>query len=140
MRRALFWAHLAFGLVGGLVILVLCLTGALLTYHKQITAWVDRDVRRLAAPVDGPVSLERLVARVQSERPGAPVTAVTVYADPAEASVLALGRAGVLFMRSRPRAKCSARARGERVRSSARSRTGIAGWPPAATGERRGGR
>ena len=35
---------------------------------------------------------------MQRERPGAPATAVTVYADPAEASVVALGRAGIVYV------------------------------------------
>ena len=98
VRRVFFWAHLALGVVGGIVILVLCLTGALLTYQKQIVGWVDRDLRRVEAPAAAPVSLERLVEATQRERPGPPATAVTVYADPAEAAVVALGRAGLVYV------------------------------------------
>ncbi len=44
MRRFLFWPHLVAGVLAGLVILLMCVTGVLLTYEKQLLAWADRAV------------------------------------------------------------------------------------------------
>ena len=98
IRRAVFWTHLLLGVVGGVVILVLSVTGALLAFQRQITAFAERDVRRLATPAAAPVSLERLVERVQSERPAAAPTSVTIQADPREAAAVVLARVGVVYV------------------------------------------
>ncbi|MCM3879373.1 MAG: PepSY domain-containing protein [Vicinamibacterales bacterium] len=41
LRPILFWLHLTCGVVAGVVILTMSVTGALLTYQRQITAWSD---------------------------------------------------------------------------------------------------
>ena len=41
LRSIVFWLHLACGVVAGTVILIMSVTGALLTYQRQITAWAD---------------------------------------------------------------------------------------------------
>ena len=41
IRTFLFWLHLACGVVAGTVSLIMSVTGALLTYQRQITAWAD---------------------------------------------------------------------------------------------------
>jgi uncharacterized iron-regulated membrane protein len=40
-RTVLFWCHLSVGVLGGVVVLVMSVTGVLLTYQRQITAWAD---------------------------------------------------------------------------------------------------
>jgi len=50
IRTTLFWAHLVIGLVAGLVVAILCVTGALLAFEKQITDWAERDARALPPP------------------------------------------------------------------------------------------
>ena len=41
VRPIVFWTHLAAGVVAGVVVLVMSLTGTALTYQKQMTAWAD---------------------------------------------------------------------------------------------------
>ena len=41
-RKILFWSHLVCGVSAGLVILMMSFTGVLLTYERQILAWVER--------------------------------------------------------------------------------------------------
>ncbi len=41
LRSFLFWSHLAAGLVAGAVVLIMSVTGVLLTYQKQMTLWAD---------------------------------------------------------------------------------------------------
>lgn len=43
-KRIIFWSHLAVGLVTGLVIFTLALTGVFLTYETQIKSWFDPSV------------------------------------------------------------------------------------------------
>ena len=45
LRRVLFWAHLTAGVCAGLVILIMSVTGVLLTYEKQLIEWSDRMYR-----------------------------------------------------------------------------------------------
>ena len=47
IRKAIFWAHLAAGIITGLVVLTLCLTGALLAFERQIVNIAERDARAL---------------------------------------------------------------------------------------------
>jgi uncharacterized iron-regulated membrane protein len=49
ISQALFWLHLALGVLAGLVVLVLSATGAVLVLQRPITSLVDRDVRRLSS-------------------------------------------------------------------------------------------
>ena len=42
MRKVLFWMHLTTGVVCGIVILIMCVTGASLAFEKQINAWLER--------------------------------------------------------------------------------------------------
>jgi|GEM_PF-2469048 len=41
IRKGLFWLHLIAGVAAGVVILVMSVTGVLLTYERQILAWED---------------------------------------------------------------------------------------------------
>lgn len=40
-RKVIFWCHLLTGVTAGIVILIMSVTGVLLTYEKQITSWAD---------------------------------------------------------------------------------------------------
>jgi uncharacterized iron-regulated membrane protein len=40
-RKILFWCHLFCGVVAGIVILTMSITGLLLTYEKQFLFWAD---------------------------------------------------------------------------------------------------
>ena len=51
-RKILFWCHLLAGVTAGMIVLVMSVTGVLLTYEKQMTNWADKRAYRaaLAAP------------------------------------------------------------------------------------------
>src|SRR5262245_10479635 len=52
LRRVFFWLHLVAGVGAGAVILVMSVTGLLLTYEKQILAWADRGSNEPSVPAD----------------------------------------------------------------------------------------
>jgi uncharacterized iron-regulated membrane protein len=45
LRTLLFWPHLIAGVVAGTVILVMSVTGVLLTYERQLIEWSNSDYR-----------------------------------------------------------------------------------------------
>ena len=113
-RKILFWCHLMTAISVALVVLVMSVTGVLLTYEKQMLAWADARAVRVPAPAPGtprlPVdALMQRVARVESGTPTtvtwlagetAPVRVAfgrekTVYVDPYSGAVLGHGARGM---------------------------------------------
>ncbi len=42
VRSTIFWIHLVCGVAAGLVVLMMSVTGVILTYERQVGAWADR--------------------------------------------------------------------------------------------------
>ena len=82
LRRIIFWLHLPVGVIAGLVILNMCVTGVLLTYEKQIISWTDTRGYRSAPPSGESTHLpvETLLTKAREAR-GANPTAVTLKSD-----------------------------------------------------------
>jgi uncharacterized iron-regulated membrane protein len=80
VRPTLFWLHLVAGVAAGVAVLVMSVTGALLTYQRQVTAWAGGSVEAPAGATR--LALDTLVARVRAAEPGAAVTGVTLRDDP----------------------------------------------------------
>ena len=78
LRTLLFWMHLAIGVVAGVVILLMCVTGVALTYEKQMLEWADRG----AVPVTSAGAAPLLPAGAEVLRPAALLVAA-VAAEPA---------------------------------------------------------
>lgn len=97
-RKVLFWCHLATGVTVGIVVLVMSVTGVLLTYQKQMQGWADARTYHLAPPASGARPLEPgpLVAAVRRAEPGQP-TALTWRAGPGRAVEVAFGREKTVF-------------------------------------------
>jgi uncharacterized iron-regulated membrane protein len=97
LRRAIFWLHLAAGCVAGVVVLVMSVTGVLLTYERQVVTRVDGAPR--TPPPAGAVRLpiETLLARVRSARPNDAPTAVSVSSEGDAPVTVTLGRAATVF-------------------------------------------
>ena len=93
LRSLLFWPHLIAGVLAGLVILLMCVTGVLLTYERQLIAWADSGFTSVrSAPDAAPLPVEELLARVGEQRSGLVPTAVTLRNDPEAAVAIAAGR------------------------------------------------
>lgn len=98
-RTVVFWCHLLTGLVAGVVIFIMSVTGVLLTYEKQMMAWANKRAHPVAAPPAGapPPSVARVLQGVIAAEGEAP-TALTVRADPAAPWEAAFGRERTLFV------------------------------------------
>ncbi len=98
LHRAVFWAHLAAGLLAGLVILSLAVSGLLIAYEVQLTEWANRSLR-VAPPAAGaaPLDAAELVAKVREIRPDLQPSGLTWKADPGAPVTLSVSREGVFF-------------------------------------------
>lgn len=92
LRSFLFWCHLVCGVCAGAIILVMSVTGVLLTYQRQMLAWADTRGLDIVAPVGAsPLPIEELLTRVRAARPDTVATAVTVSSDPERPVVVSAG-------------------------------------------------
>ncbi len=99
-RSLLFWVHLVTGVAAGVVILLMSVTGVVLTYEKQMLEWADQRVHPWVPPSNGarPLSPETLLAEVAVARPGAALTGVTRRADPGAPATVTLEGSGALLV------------------------------------------
>lgn len=98
VRSALFWLHLVAGLIAGLVIALMCLTGAALALEKQIVAWAERDARRIIAPAEATrAPLTALVERARAIAPESKPITLVATADPTIALAISRGRGDVVY-------------------------------------------
>jgi uncharacterized iron-regulated membrane protein len=90
LRPVIFWAHLVCGVAVGTVVLIMAVTGTLLTFEKQMIAWADRSV--LEAPTGtSRLPVDQLLFRIQEQAEGVAPASITVPAGP-DVPVLALLR------------------------------------------------
>lgn len=100
LRKAIFWLHLAAGLVAGLVIAVMSFTGAVLAFEHEIVEWAERDVRRVKPESWEQLPLDELLAKARAAAPeGSKPSGLTVSRDPGDAVAVNFGRdAGVYYV------------------------------------------
>ena len=94
LRTLIFWPHLIAGVLASLVILVMSVTGVLLTYERQLIRWSDSHLRS-AVPDGAAVRLpvETLLETMRRDHPEPAPTAITIgSAADATAVVAVAGR------------------------------------------------
>ena len=77
-RKILFWCHLVIGVTIGVVVLLMSITGVLLTYEKQLTNWWE--TRSFVITPTTPLPPETLLSKV-SAAAGATPLSVTFRTD-----------------------------------------------------------
>ena len=100
LRTLLFWTHLVAGVVAGLVILIMSVTGTLLAFQQSVLRFIERSDRVVAVPPDGTprLDVDTLLERVRGASPDAQPTAVTLDSDPTAAVMVAVGAQGNVFV------------------------------------------
>jgi uncharacterized iron-regulated membrane protein len=96
-RKAVFWLHLASGLLTGGVVAIMSFTGVAIAFEEELLAWRDRKVSHVASAATAPLSLETLRTRSLAGHPDFPVTNVVIHRDPARAYEFYAGREGPLY-------------------------------------------
>ncbi|WP_163988207.1 PepSY-associated TM helix domain-containing protein [Pyxidicoccus caerfyrddinensis] len=99
-RKIIFWIHLVVGIVAGLVIATMSLTGASIAFEPQLLEWAERDARlvQVPAPDAARLPVDELLARVRTARPEAQPSGVTVYPEPEAAVLVNLGRESLVYV------------------------------------------
>ncbi|MEP6945902.1 MAG: PepSY-associated TM helix domain-containing protein [Acidobacteriota bacterium] len=96
-RKILFWTHLVAGVVGGIVIFIMCVTGAALSFEKNITEMAERDQRYVAVG-DHRLSTREILLKIIVAQPNAKPSSMAALSDPTASLTVALGREGQLFV------------------------------------------
>ena len=98
-RKVLFWLHLISGVVGGIVIFIMCVTGALLSFEKDIAEFFERDMRYVAQ-TEGAQKLpvREILTKVVAAKPNAKPSAIALPNEPRAAWQVSLGREGQVFV------------------------------------------
>ena len=86
-RKTLFWLHLVCGVVAGLAIGIMCVTGTILAYEKELAAWSERDARTIAPPAAGAprLAIDEAPRKLREAFPEAKPATLVVLNDPAAA-------------------------------------------------------
>lgn len=95
-RRILFWIHLTAGSLAGIVILIMCVSGVLLAFERQIVNFADRQYRSTPEG-KSPLPLDQLLAKVRESESTAP-SAITLKSEPDAPVQLSYGRDRTLLI------------------------------------------
>lgn len=95
-RKGLFWLHLIAGVLTGVVILIMSVTGALLTYERQMVAYAERSLYSQAAPGVVRLGPDELLA---TRKEGAPLpSSLTLPLEEGAPASISFGRGNTLFL------------------------------------------
>jgi len=98
IRKVFFWMHLGAGFLAGVVIFIMCVTGVLLSFERQIANWSERDVRRVAPPAGVErMPLDLLLPLAMANESAAP-TNVTWHPVRDSTVEISFGRERTLFL------------------------------------------
>ena len=85
LRTILFRTHWALGLTAGLVLALMGVTGALMSYEEAIVGALNAPARAVESGDRPRLSPEALIARAEAWQPGLRVRGLTIPGDPGEA-------------------------------------------------------
>jgi len=90
IRKVIFWFHFWAASIAGLVILILCITGATLVFASQILDWSVRDARHPGVPavLSARLSLDEALAHAVQTQPSLQIAGATLSTDLGDAIVL----------------------------------------------------
>lgn len=98
LRSTVFWIHLVCGVTTGLVVLMMSVTGVLLTYERQILAWAERVEHTAPAHGAARLPLEELAEAAKLHRPAFTATTIVLRNERNAPVVLGAGRSGSLLV------------------------------------------
>ena len=80
-RKIIFWMHLTAGATAGVVIFIMCVTGALLAFERQIIEFSEKDVRHTVTQ-DGPKLLpQQIIDKLRTTRPDIKPSAMSITSE-----------------------------------------------------------
>ncbi|WP_429632448.1 PepSY domain-containing protein [Tunturiibacter psychrotolerans] len=113
LRRLLFWVHLGVGIIIGLVIGFLAVTGSILTFQPQIIAFAERSIQ-LTSPTQGSCVAPSDLLKNASDYWHGSATALALFSDPHRPTEVSFGSDSVVLVNS-----CDGRVIGNGCRKTA---------------------
>ena len=99
LRRAIFWIHLCVGVTAAIVILMMSVTGVILTFEMQLNEWARRGYRATpAGPGARPLAADALLERVTSASPETEPSSMALSPDPLAPAAIGFGRRQTLYV------------------------------------------
>ena len=100
LRQVIFWLHLVTGIIAGLVIVVMSITGVLLAFERQILESAERHLRTVQPPASGAprLDLDAILAKARAAEPEGRPSGVTLRAGATEAVLVNFGRERAVFV------------------------------------------
>jgi len=93
-RKALFWTHLAAGIVASLVVVMMSATGIVLTYERQIKEWADRSLYDIVEDGGKRLTVDELLAAVREQDSDLRVSTIAVHSRLDAPPIATQGRSG----------------------------------------------
>lgn len=90
--------HLVSGALAGVVIFIMCVTGALLSFERQIIEYSERDVRYVDVTEAKRLEPQQILETVREVRPDVKPSALLLSNEPGAAWSVNLGRDGYLYV------------------------------------------
>jgi uncharacterized iron-regulated membrane protein len=97
-RKVIFWIHLCLGVVSGISIFIMCVTGALLAFESNILEYAEQNQRYVASNNQQKLTVGELITKVLQAKPEAKISGITINADPNSSATVAMGREGQFFV------------------------------------------
>ena len=97
-RRILFWTHLGSGIVAGILILLMSVTGVLLTYEHQIVASAEGRNRATATAGSQRLSIDELARAARTAAGEAPRVSLVISAEATAPVAVSTGRETVALL------------------------------------------
>lgn len=99
-RKVIFWCHLTAGVFAGIVVLIMSVTGVLLTYERQIAAWANtRNYQVTQTSESSPrLSVATLIAKAREAKPAATAATFTLRRESRAPVEVGFGRDGTVFV------------------------------------------
>src|SRR5262245_54688265 len=85
MKKLWFQVHWLLGITAGVVLALMGITGALLSFEEDLLRWMNPGVMTVTPRAEGPLLLQELVARIQAAFPEKRLTGMNLSADPRDA-------------------------------------------------------
>ena len=96
-RKTIFWLHLACGVSAGLVVLMMSVTGVVLTYERQAQVWEDRSYYAAPEADQQMMDADQLIAASRNLE-GFEPTSLMLSSDPTAPAMLRQGRSQTQYL------------------------------------------
>ncbi|MES2353692.1 MAG: PepSY-associated TM helix domain-containing protein [Pseudomonadota bacterium] len=90
LKKILFQTHWLLGITVGIVLAIIGLTGAILSFQDELVAWLNSDIVQVVPKSAEPLTPAELIAQLKTQAPAKRVTTLTLSSHPGEVARVVL--------------------------------------------------